>query len=36
MMEKRSYVKKFDQLEAHNNSLLETLSCVENEKDAAE
>lgn len=36
LMEKRSYVKKFDQLEAQNNQLLETLSSVENEKDEAE
>ena len=36
MIEKRSYAKKFDELEAQNNQLVETLSSVENEKDEAE
>ena len=36
MMEKRTYARKFDELEAQNNQLLETLSSVENEKDEAE
>ena len=36
MIEKRTYARKFDELEAQNNQLLETLSSVENEKDEAE
>ena len=36
MLKKRSYARKFDELEAQHNKLLETLSSVENEKDEAE
>jgi hypothetical protein len=34
-MEKNSYSKKYNQLETHNNHLMETLSLIENEKEEA-
>ena len=36
MVEKREYIKKFDQLEIQNNQLLETVAFMEKEKEEIE